>query len=409
MITETKTTFDAGVAPDPDLAELWAAAIASDSHRELWLSKRRTGLTGTDAKVIDRSRPQTVRDHLRKKAEGTDATFSGNRATEWGNYRESVIIEEMEGTGFYRCGLLIQHPTCEYAIVTPDLVGVSFLGEVEGIEVKTSEGKDLDPDGPDFAGTRYLSQILWQIYVCGFARVRLIVEVHDGDWSRWNDRPQGGRDYQEGFTLTDYGPGVVSRHEYVFERTEYQAQIDALAAKARDAYAIFQEELTGVRESGPEEFTTVQALEYGAAARRYSAGMDKEKAGKEQKETAKAELLALALGADQVDAEGNMPEEPEARRGFSERFDGVLVTFTPAEPGKEGTVPDVEAAKAAEPEAWARVVKAQEELDAAMVKPKAALTAARDQWEAVQAKHTKKTKGAASKPDVRVTPPRKAK
>lgn len=387
-------------APDPDLADLWGRAIASDTDREAWLGKRRTGLTGTDMKVVSRSRPQTVREHLRKKVSETDAEFRGNRNTEWGHYREDVIVSELDGSEYHRCGLLLQSTINPRYLVTPDLVGVDFGGELEVIEVKTAEKKDLNPAGPDFAGTRYFEQILWEMIVTGAARVLLLVEEHDGDWSRWNDRPQGGRSYQDGMTLTDYGPGIVARHQYTFERAELGDEIAAMLTKAEQGLVILDEELTGFVAAGPEEFTVEQQRVYGAEARKYADGAAAEKAGKAKKEAARDELLALGAGWDAPElAEVDRGAEVElmGRRAFSERFDNVKVTYSPSEPGAEIEVDDVEAAKAADPKAWERVEQA-----------KAALTAAVDQWDAVQAKHKKKKTGAASAAKVTVTAPKGA-
>ena len=353
------TAVQTFTAPEPGLQELWGRALCSDHDRGAWLEHRRTGVTATDAKVAGRSRETTIRTHLRKKASGTDAEFRGNKATEWGNYREAQIINDLDGTEFVRCGLLIHAVGNKRKLATPDLAGVNFLGEVELGEVKTSE-KDLNPAGPDFAETRYLEQILWQLIVTGAERVRLIVDQHDGDWSRWASKPSREWSYPDGTTLADYGPKVIAQHWYVFDRVDYAAEIVALEAKVDRALVILEEELAGFVEEGPETFTVIERLEIGAEARRYVLAGQRAKAQAEVGKEAKAALFELV----------------KTRKAFSDRFDNVKVTYSPAATSPGPQVADVDAAKLAQPEAWERLQSAI-----------ATATAAQDQWDAVLAEH----------------------
>lgn len=389
--TLTATGFIAPLAPEPELSALWGRAIASDEDRMHWKGQRRTRITGTDACVIGRSRPQTVREHMRKKATGEDNAFSGNKATEWGNYREACMIDALAGSGWHRFGLLVTHPENDRVTATPDLVSVNFDGEIELLEMKTS-AKLLEPGSAAFKATRYLEQILQQLLVTGAARVRLRVEQHDDDWSRWGDRPnRTDWAFADGSTLDDYGPRVVDVHDYVFERIDYAAELEELMRKNVAALVILDEELTGFVADGPEEFDPVQQREIGVEARRYADGMAAEKHGKAEKTAAQSELLDML----------------KDRKAFSERFDNIKVTYAPAAEGELRDVADIDAAKAANPEIWARVEAAEAALEAAAAGPRAALTAARDQWASVLTEHRKTERAAASPAKVTITPPKK--
>lgn len=374
-------------APEPELAQLWARAIGSDSARSEWLRLRRVGLTATDMKVIGRSRESTVRSHLRKKASGEDGTFKGNRATEWGNYRESAIIAEYEGAGFHRCGLLIPHPENPRHLSTPDIAGVSLEAEIEIVEVKTSE-KDLHPSGPDFAATRYLEQMLWQAWTTGAARVILHVEQHDGDFTRWNLRPGEGWEFSNGTTLAEFGPRIIATHTYTFEMADYAAEIAELVQRADAALAILDEELVGFEASGPETFTEGEARQYGVEGRRYAAAIAAEKAAKIEKAEAQAEVIALAV--------------EQNRRAFSERFDGVKITYAPEQVVAGAELVDLDAAKAADAALWAQVEQANENANAARL----ALAAVADQWAAHCEAFKKPGEPTTAAAKVTFTPPR---
>ncbi|WP_300733742.1 hypothetical protein [Pseudomonas sp.] len=397
--TLTAAGFTPPPAPEPELAELWSRAIASDADRAHWLEQRRTRVTGTDAPLLARSRAQTIREHMRKKASGTESEFSGNRATEWGNYREAYAIRTLLGSGWHQCGLLIGAAVNDRITATPDLVAVNFAGEVELMERKTS-AKDLNPAGKDFKATRYFEQILQQLLATGAERVRLVVEQHNDDWSRWKNRPGPGWEFDGGLELADFGPEVVATHEYVFERSDLTAELETLYEQNLAGLIVLDEELAGFIADGPETFSDVQRRVYGAQARKYADAHVAEKKAKEAKESARDELLALAAGWDaeelaEVDRAGDDLPTLAPRRAFSDSFDNIKVTFAAPSAGVESEVPDVEAAMKAAPELAARVVQA-----------KAALTAAMDQWEAEQAKHTKKVMGSGSVAKVTVTPPK---
>lgn len=376
--TLTATGFIPPVAPDPELAGLWARAIASDADRPHWLGVRRTRLTGTDMGVVNRGRKQTRAEHFRKKAAGENANIGHQKAVEWGNYREEVLIGAFAGEGWHRCGLLIADPENGRLTSTPDIAGVSFSGDLEIREVKTSE-KDLDPAGPDFKATRYMEQILGQLMTTRAERVILTVEQHDGDWTRWGDRPGPGWEFDNGTVLADYGPAIVAVHEWVFERSELVDEIEALRARSVAALAELDAALVGFVEDGPEEFDPVQQREIGVEARRYADGVAAEKHGKAEKAAAQSDLLGMLDG----------------RKAFSERFDGIKVTFSPATVSDDSEDVDEDAAREASPEVWERLQGAR-----------AALTAAEDQWVATLSEHMKTVPGKPVPAKVTVTPPR---
>lgn len=316
-------------------------AGASDHDRAAWLAERRGGITATQ--VRDVLLEQLGLPSWSKKQELIDEKlgrrvddFAGSPYTDWGNVREPVIAGVLAAEGFSPESRVFRHPENARYLASPDGIRINFDEEIEVLEIKTSS-HDLPPGSEAIRKRGYELQVQWVMFVLGARRCRFVVEERLGAPGR-------------------FAPGEV--HRYWIERDE------TLIARLIKVADDFLREMDHQRDHGApaidEELDThaVNVLTF----------RDSESSAKRAKEKAWQSLLGelVAGGKD-----------------FSQESTLARITFT-AGVASLSEVPDVEAAKKADPELFAEV------------------EALSKRWNAHQALHTK-TVTSAGKPSLTVT------
>ncbi len=309
--------MSAAVATFP--AELEERFGPSDEDRPEWLGARRSGLTATEIKELWMASPgQRVllqAELIEKKLGRKQDSFQGNKYTAWGKEREPVIAELVrERFGIQPESRLVRAAANSRHLASPDGIGVGFDGELVIGEIKTS-GKDIAPESPAFVATGYLVQMVWQGYVIGARRCPYAWELREG----------------AGTDADPFVPGVTGFHWVDLD--EHRALLEELLAIA-DAF------LAALDAAASEPFAEAEVdEELDTLAVNVLRGRDLEKQAKELKEPSWKALLD-ALG----------------ERGVPFQQESVLarITYTPGEES-ESEGPDVEAAKAADPDLFAEV------------------------------------------------------
>lgn len=316
------------------LTALQQRAVASSEDRDNWLAARALGCTATEVAKLAKGGAGARRELIEQKIKGDP--FRGNQYTEWGKLREAAIAADVQArTAIAANDVLFHAAEDPRHLATPDGVGVAFDGSLQMSEIKTSK-HDLAPgevtaDGTlilptghaahsagYFWSTGYYDQVQWQIYVTGAARARFTWEQHDDDWSGWPER----------------GPKPL-REELPWcwiERDDFRIdQLVAIADEFLDAYDVaLRDAADGVAPEIDDEMDTlaVNLLRF----------REMESEGKRAKEKTWKDMTARAEGCD----------------AFSQESALARVTWSP---GVEETsdVPDIEAAKAADPDLFAEV------------------------------------------------------
>lgn len=313
------------------------------------MAARTLGATATEIAKAHKGGVGARREIVAGKMSG-DA-FTGNQYTQWGSQREAAIAEDVRArTAIAPNDILFHADGNPRHLATPDGVGMNFDEQLVLSEIKTSK-HDLTP-GKGKAGyfwsTGYYDQMQWQMYVTGAVSVRFTWEQHDDDWSEWPAR----------------GPRPLVDGELPFRVIERdQATIDDLVALAElllDEYDVaLRDAADGVLPEIDDALDTmaVNVLRF----------REEETSAKTAKESEWKLMLERLEGCDELTQESNL----------------ARVTYSP---GEETTseVPDVEAAKLADPDLFARVQALSVE------------------WNAHQAKFTKPSTSPA-KPHLTVT------
>lgn len=158
------------------------AVVDKNYNEELWLEERRKGVTATEISKLAKGQPAQRRDLIKEKMSG-ERGFMGNRYTDWGLERETVLGGLIEAEhGFEVSDVLFFAADNRRHLATPDAY---YLGENFTLiaEIKTSK-YDLDPMGKQFQKSPYMDQMQWQMYVagedCNFCL--FVWERHDDNW-----------------------------------------------------------------------------------------------------------------------------------------------------------------------------------------------------------------------------------
>lgn len=329
------------------LDDLLARAVAASSDRENWLAARSLGCTATEIAKAHKGGVGARREIIAGKING-DA-FTGNQYTQWGSQREAAIAEDVRARTAIAANEVLFHAAGNPRhLATPDGVGINFDEELVLSEIKTSK-HDLTPGQGKtgyFATTGYYDQMQWQMYVCGAVSVRFTWEQHDDDWSEWPGR----------------GPRPLVDGELPFRVIERdQDTIDELVALADLLLAEYD---TALREAAdgalPEIDEQLDTMAVNVLRFR-----EEEASAKKAKEAEWAAMLERLEGCDELPVESAL----------------ARVTYSPP----AGETLDVEAAKQADPELFARVQELSKE------------------WNEHQAKFKKPTPPVPGKPHLTVT------
>jgi len=330
-------------------AELLARAGASDKNRPAWLNERAHGVTATEirdlylkargypGKTVEQLIAEKLPFLLATSPEGIEAAatggFGGNKFTAWGNTREPVIAAQLEE----QFGMLPESRVFRSAanpryLASPDGIRVGDDGRLEVAEIKTS-GADIAPETDAYRKKGYDIQQTWVCGVIEAWRSLYAWEQHDGDW-----QDRGGQ-YPEPEPLDLFVPTAwVSFDDDLFAELvvladHFLERLDAALVAARAG-------------EGPvidEEMDTL--------AVNYLRGLDEEKAGAALKSSSWAAIL------ERVDAGEPVLQETALTR----------VSFSPAiVETKQTYVTDVAAARAANPELYARLERAQDDASQAV-------------------------------------------
>jgi hypothetical protein len=356
------------VIDDPALVDLEARAGASDQDRELWLAERLTGVTATEVRDLMIKGASFRRELLAEKAvaavfkDGKTTSdsakfkrgraFIANQYTAWGKKREPVIAEWVQTRFAIAPESRVFHAADDSRkLASPDGVGVAFDGTLVVSEIKTSK-HDIAPGTDHFDSTGYLLQMTWAMRVTGARRCLYVWEQHDDDW-----RDVGG-DYLE--------PSPLGEPLY-----QWFAYDEVIAAKLEKVAVGFLAELDEARRALDAGEATLIDDEIDTLGFNVLQFRDREASAKRSKEQVWKELQTAAA------AKG---------KSFSQESLLARVTYSITE-ASESEVPDVEAAKAADPELWE------------------SLEILREQWAEHQAKFTKKVP-VAGKATLTVTSPK---
>lgn len=305
-------------------------ALASSSDRAAWLEARRGGITATEVKNLIEGGQRARFDLVEAKRSGKHVDLSGNRYVQRGNEREPVIADWIvRKFGIEPNDVLFHAEEQRGHLATPDGVGI-----VDGMfvmaEIKTSK-HDLTPGpvdelgvlvmvdgsdgvwrcpkpGPKFWGTGYYDQVQWQLHVAGAERCLFVWEQHDDDWP--NPAP------------LDLEP----RYVWILRDENRIGRLVEVADLALQA-------LASVEDEAPTFDAEVDEL-----AQRVLKAREAEASAKRAREAAWAELTAVVRDRGEV----------------TQRSSVAQVTFTP-DRSDVVDVPDVEAAKSADPALFAEV------------------------------------------------------
>lgn len=308
--------MSATVAIAPALAELLERAGASDADKAAWHAERLKGATATQVRDIVKRGIGFRTNLLQMKARGEAEAWVSNQYTAWGNKREPIIAEWVRS----RFGIDPESRVFHSAedarwLASPDGLGADFDGGLLAAEIKTSK-HDVAPWMPDFDRMGYMLQMQWVMRVTGARRCLYVWEQHDSDWrDRGGEFVEPAPLYSEPkFAWIEYDPAIVADLEKV--AAEFLADLDA----AREG-----------RTPDVDEVLDTLAVNV-LVGRTYEAD------GKKLKESSWAAL-----------------QKALAKRPALSQVSGLArVTWTPGVDSTED-VPDVEAAKAADPDLFAQV------------------------------------------------------
>lgn len=144
--------------------------LTGSEDRAAWLEARQKGVTATD---VSRLAHGGAAEWQKIKAEKQGVqSFTGNEYTRWGEAREEVIAEQVGDLGLLHNTNLLQQDADPRWLATPDLLSPD--GSEVG-DIKTAVWRGEQWDEPP---AHYRDQLLWQMFVTGARRAKLIVEYH---------------------------------------------------------------------------------------------------------------------------------------------------------------------------------------------------------------------------------------
>lgn len=301
------------------LDELMSRAGASDVDREQWLRERMAGVTATQIRELYLQGAGYRAALIKSKVEQILEPWLNNRYVAWGNTREPIIAQWCK----YRFGIEPETRIFRAAdnprfLASPDGVGQNFLGGLLISEIKTGKD-DIAPGTEAYRRKGYWLQMIWGMRVTGARRCLYAWEQHDSDWQERGagieqPMPLG----EPKFAWIDYDEAIGKELEDI--AVEFLHDLDAALRDAAD----------GVTAQIDDELDT-HAVNY----LRFI-GLEKEATTAK-----KAEWEAMQSRLEGCDALSQ--EGPIAR-----------VTYNPGVE-KVSSVPDVEAAKLADPALFAEV------------------------------------------------------
>lgn len=329
-------------------AELEARAGAPDTDRTQWLFERAQGVTATEVRDLylrarglgGRSAESLIEEKLalllaaspEEREAAAASTFVGNRYTAWGKTREPIIAAQLqESHGMRPESRVFSSAANPRHLASPDGVRLCEDGVLQVAEIKTS-GVDIAPGSAGYRKKGYAIQQQWVMGVLGALDSLYAWEQHDGDWL---DR--GGR-YEEPEPLDLFVPTKWVQFdadlfaELVVLADQFLERLDAALAAARAG-------------DGPvidEELDTY--------AVNYLRGLSLEKEAKALKEPAYRAML----------------ERVESDEAFVQESALARVSFSPSVYETKPTYrTDVEAARTENPELYARLERAQDDVEQA--------------------------------------------
>lgn len=309
------------VLTHPALAEVYSRAGASDKNRDVWLGERHGGVTATQIRELYLQGAGYKARLIAEKVGRINEAFVGNQYTAWGNTREPVIAEWAVRFGIIPESRVFRAADNPRFLASPDGIGVDFDGNIIIDEIKT--GKDDIRLGTEaFERKGYLIQQVWGMRVIGAKRCLYICEQHD---SQWGDR---GGEMPEPYPLRPEPD--VAWIEWA-DHLELAAELEAIAVDfLADLDAALRDAADGVAPEIDDEMDTlaVNLLRF----------RDLEAEAVKSKKETWQRMLDRAEGCDP----------------FNQKSALASVTWSP---GVESITesPDVEAAKAADPDLFAEV------------------------------------------------------
>ncbi|MFE4469520.1 YqaJ viral recombinase family protein [Leifsonia sp. NPDC056824] len=307
------------------LAELESRAGASDADRPAWLAERRLGISATEIRDLYLKKisfQKLIDQKLGRIPEGSDRR---GKAAAWGHEREpEIAVEVLARYNMVPESRVIHAADDPRKLASPDGVGLNFDEQVQIAEIKTHGlTVNIEPGSKEFDAKGYFLQMVWQMRVLGARRCLYAIEQRlvAGSW---------------------YEPGAQQFFwvEWDEKAQQLAAELDALA----DRFLAALDAAAG-EDWSPEPVDE----ELDTHAVNYLRALELEREAKALKAPAWAAMLAA---------------------GKSQTSALARVTYSPAVSTVE-TVPDVQAAVAADPSLAAH------------------LDAAQERWEAHQAKFTK--------------------
>lgn len=299
------------------LAELESRAGASDEFRPAWLAERRGGVTATE--IRDLYLRKITKEKLIGQKLGripdTGDLASYAKVPAWGKQREPEIAAEVLARYAMSPESRVFHAADDpRKLASPDGTGENFDGDLQIAEIKThGQDQDVAPGGKEYVKKGYYPQMVWQMRVTAARRCLYATEerLPDGTWYRSGEQRFYWIDWD------DEARALATELEVIAD--DFLAALDAAAAEDYVAPEVDDELDT----------LAVNLLRFREA----------ESEGKRAKEKAWAGLLArLAEGGVDVSQESSL----------------ARVTYTVAV-SSPSEVPDVDAAKAADPVLFAEV------------------------------------------------------
>lgn len=323
-------------------AELEARAGASDKNRPRWLYERAHGVTATQVRdlwlkahgyhgvTIDELIAEKLPFLLAETDEQIEAAaasgFQGNAYTAWGNEREPIIAAQLlESHGMLPESRVFRSPMNPRFLASPDGIRVGEQNTLEVAEIKTA-GKPVPVGSQAYVQKGYGIQQTWSMGVIVAVRSLYAWELRDGRPGEF----ESGHPFGAATEWVDFDAELWEELVDLAER--FLERLDAALAAARAG-------------DGPvidEELDTY--------AVNYLRGLSLEKEAKALKEPAYRAMF------ERVESdEAFVQESALARVSFSPEVIEVKPTYRT----------DVEAARAANPELYARVERAQDDVEQA--------------------------------------------
>jgi hypothetical protein len=286
----------------------------SDQDRDAWLGFRRGGLTATDVRDLHTG-AKTISVLVAEKLGRRSVSFGGNRYTAWGSEREPVIAATIaERYAIAHESRALRDATDPRRLASVDGVGPFGLdGDLCIDEIKTS-GAPIAYLSPAFEAKGYLAQIVW-----GMARAGAVACLY-----AWELRQEDGAGW--------FIPGDLTCEWILLaDHLDLLAELEALGDRFFAAYDAAASEPW----EEPQIDEDLDTLAVNILAARITEGE-----GKAAKEAAWADLTKRLA---------------EVGKDFQQESVLARITYTAATEGAgTQTLPDVDAAIAADRDLWAQ-------------------------------------------------------